>query len=107
MRLLSNPNRQPDASALPAACMITKNEEKHLPRCLASLEKLTDRINIVDMGSTDRTIEIAKSFGARVISSPWRKDFAYHRNESLAMSRARFNNVAEHRSRRCSPTKSA
>jgi len=85
----------PNVVPLVAACMITKNEEKHLPRCLASLDRMVDQINIVDTGSTDRTIEIARSFGANVVSSPWRNDFAFHRNESLDMSTARFNMVVD------------
>src|SRR5579875_3676582 len=47
-------------------CMIVKNEEKFLPRCLQSVAGVVDEINIVDTGSTDGTIEIARSFGARV-----------------------------------------
>ncbi len=40
-------------------CMIVKNEEQHLVRCLDSVAKLVDEIIIVDTGSTDRTVEIA------------------------------------------------
>jgi glycosyltransferase involved in cell wall biosynthesis len=51
--------------------IITKNEEINLPRCLSSLKNLSNDILIVDSGSTDRTIEIAKKFGARVIQMEW------------------------------------
>ena len=67
---------------LVSACMITKNEEQHIGRCLQSQQGFSDEIIVVDTGSTDRTVEIAKSFGARVVCSPWREDFAFHRNES-------------------------
>ncbi len=66
-----------------SACMIVKNEEEMLPDCLESIRDWVDEIIIVDTGSTDRTIEIAESFGAKVISQPWEGDFSKHRNYSL------------------------
>ena len=47
--------------------ILTKNEEKNLETCLRSIEGFAKRVLVVDSGSTDRTIEIAKSFGAEVI----------------------------------------
>lgn len=64
-------------------CMIVKNEERHLPGCLASVRDLVDEIVVVDTGSSDRTIEIAESFGAKVYHFQWIDDFAAARNESL------------------------
>jgi len=75
--------------------MIVRNEEQHIGRCLAGLDGLVDEIKIVDTGSTDRTIEIARSHGAEVVSSPWRNDFAFHRNESLAMAGGRYQLVID------------
>ena len=49
-----------------SVCMITKNEEVNIARCLQSLKPLADEIIIVDTGSTDRTKEIARVFGAQV-----------------------------------------
>lgn len=63
--------------------MIVKNEERVLSRCLASARALVDEIIVVDTGSTDRTIEIAESFGARVFYAPWENDFSKARNVSL------------------------
>lgn len=64
-------------------CMITKNEEKNIKACLDSMVNITDEIIIVDTGSTDRTIEIAKSYGAKVFSYKWNDDFSEARNISL------------------------
>ncbi len=64
--------------------MIVKNEEKHLPRCLASLQGLADEIVLVDTGSTDSTVAIATEFGAKVFHHVWADDFAKARNASLA-----------------------
>src|SRR3954469_19748819 len=46
-------------------CMIVKDEEEMLPRCLAAVKPAVDELIIVDTGSSDRTVEIAESFGAR------------------------------------------
>lgn len=64
-------------------CMIVKDEEEMLPRCLAAAAPAVDEIVIVDTGSTDRTIEIAREFGARVIERPWTGSFADARNASF------------------------
>lgn len=67
-----------------SVCMIVKNEEAMLGRALESVRELADELIVVDTGSTDRTVEIAQSFGARVLHHPWENDFAKHRNQSLA-----------------------
>ncbi len=64
-------------------CMIVKNEESHLPGCLSSAAPYVDEIVVVDTGSNDRSIEIAKSFGARIHHFQWINDFSAARNESL------------------------
>ena len=51
--------------------VITLNEEKRLPRTLESVKNLVDEIMIVDSGSTDRTEEIARSYGARFMFHEW------------------------------------
>lgn len=64
-------------------CMITKNEEKNIKACLESMINIADEIIIVDTGSTDKTVEIAKSYGAKVFSHKWNDDFSEARNVSL------------------------
>lgn len=69
-----------------SACLIVKNEERDLPRCLRSLEGAVDEVVVVDTGSTDRTVEIAKEFGAKVGYFEWCNDFAAARNASLDLA---------------------
>ncbi|MBY0310735.1 MAG: glycosyltransferase [Phycisphaerales bacterium] len=64
--------------------MIVKNEEGNLQACLESVRGLFDEIIVLDTGSTDRTVEIARSFGARVFDFVWVNDFAAARNAALA-----------------------
>ena len=65
-------------------CMIVKNEEEHLARCLHSAKPVVDEIIVVDTGSTDRSPVIARAFGANVFDQPWDNDFAKARNFSLS-----------------------
>ena len=60
--------------------MIVKNEAKWLGTCLKSVAALADEMVIGDTGSTDDTVAIAESLGARVINVPWTNDFAAARN---------------------------
>jgi len=64
-------------------CMIVKNEEAVLARCLDTVHDLVDEINIVDTGSTDSTVEIARRYTDRVFFFPWAGNFAEARNESF------------------------
>jgi tetratricopeptide (TPR) repeat protein len=64
-------------------CMIVRDEEEMLPRSLAAAAPAVDEIVIVDTGSTDRTVEIAQSFGARVIERDWTGSFSDARNASF------------------------
>ena len=64
-------------------CMIVKNEEEVLARCLNSVKDLVDEINIVDTGSDDRTVEIAKEYTDRVFFFEWTGRFTDARNESF------------------------
>lgn len=67
-------------------CMIVKNEEQNLPKCLKSLEGLVDEMIIVDTGSTDRTKEVAASFGAKIVDFKWTGDFSEARNFSFSLA---------------------
>ena len=64
-------------------CMIVKNEEKFLPRCLESVKDHVDEIIIVDTGSTDSTVEIAKRYNAKIYYHAWENSFSKARNYSL------------------------
>jgi tetratricopeptide (TPR) repeat protein len=74
---------QSGSSVKISLCMIVKDEETMLPRCLKSAQDFVDEIIVVDTGSTDRTVEIAQQFGAAVYHHPWKDDFADARNASL------------------------
>ena len=69
-----------------SVCMIVKNEEAVLARCLDSLKGIADEIVIVDTGSTDRTKEIASLYTSRIYDFTWIYDFAAARN--FAFSKA-------------------
>jgi tetratricopeptide (TPR) repeat protein len=66
--------------------MIVRNEERFLRDALTSVQGVVDEICIVDTGSTDGTVAIAESFGARISFLTWRDDFAWARNAALAMA---------------------
>jgi len=66
-----------------SACIIAKNEEKNLPRLLESIKGKFDEIILVDTGSTDKTVEIAKSYGCKVYHRKW-KGFADARNYAVS-----------------------
>ena len=66
--------------------MIVKNEEKFLEGCLQSVQGVADEIVIVDTGSSDRTIEIAKKYTDKIYDINWSDDFALARNEALRHS---------------------
>ncbi len=66
-----------------SACMIVKNEEEFLPNCLNSIKDAVDEIIIVDTGSTDNTVTIAKEFKAKVHHHPWNDSFSEARNHCL------------------------
>ena len=79
---------------MPAAlslCMVVKNEERNLARCLDSAAGLVGEIVLADTGSTDRTAEIAARYGARIVPFDFaRVDFAAARNHAMAAARGRW-----------------
>lgn len=66
-----------------ALCMIVKNEEKFIERCLRSISDYVQQIIIVDTGSTDRTVEICEQFTNDIYYYEWTNDFAAARNYAL------------------------
>ncbi len=83
MPIQEQPVAQKSGRPTISVCMIVRNEEKFLAQCLKSVKDATDEIVIVDTGSTDKTVEIAQSFGAKVYHHPWRNSFSEARNHSL------------------------
>lgn len=75
------------ARPLVSAAMIVRDEAATLGRCLASIAGWCDELVVVDTGSVDDTVEVARSFGARVDALPWTGDFAEARNRSLELAR--------------------
>ena len=73
-----------------SACLIVKNEEQRLSECLDSLQTLVDEIIIVDTGSTDRTVAIAKKYQARVFHFEWCDDFSQARNYAIAKAKGEW-----------------
>ena len=74
--------------------MIVKDEEKYLRDCLTAIKPILEQVHseliIVDTGSTDNTVEIAKEFTDRVYHSEWKGDFAEARNQALKRSRGKW-----------------
>ena len=65
--------------------VITFNEEIDLPKCLSTVKKIADEIIVVDSGSADNTLQIAKNFGAKTY---FRKFDNYSNQKNYAMSKA-------------------
>ena len=74
--------RQPTLSL----CMIVKDEERFLAQCLESVKDVVDEMIIVDTGSRDRTVEIAESYGAKILHHPWQGSFSEARNYGLGFA---------------------
>lgn len=72
------------------AVMIVKNEEKNLGGILSDIRDAVDEICIVDTGSSDGTVPLAESFGARIEYLPWSNDFSAARNHSLACAESDY-----------------
>lgn len=65
-------------------CMIVKNEEAVLERCISSTSGIADEVIVVDTGSSDQTVEIAKKLGCKVYRFNWCDDFSKARNYSFS-----------------------
>jgi len=71
-------------------CMIVRDEEESLPRCLESIKDIADEIIVVDTGSKDKTKEIALKYGAKIYDHPWEDNFSLHRNQALSYATKKF-----------------
>jgi tetratricopeptide (TPR) repeat protein len=72
------------------ANLIVRNEADDISRCLQSIRMIVDEIIVVDTGSDDGTADIARQFGATVISAEWEADFAKARNIALSHTSAEW-----------------
>ena len=68
-------------------CIICKNEEKRIERCINSVKGYVDEMIVVDTGSTDKTIDIVKKLGAKVFEIEWEDDFAKARNYAISKAK--------------------
>ncbi|MBV8084409.1 MAG: glycosyltransferase [Chloroflexi bacterium] len=73
-----------------SVCLIVRDEERNLERCLTSLRPLAADVVVVDTGSRDGTPALAKRLGARLFTFAWIDDFAAARNASLAHARGKW-----------------
>jgi tetratricopeptide (TPR) repeat protein len=69
-----------------SVCLIVKNEEQHLSKCLNSVKSIADEIILVDTGSSDRTVSFAKKHKAKIFHFPWCDDFSKARNYAIAQA---------------------
>ncbi|GHS89095.1 hypothetical protein AGMMS49957_11710 [Synergistales bacterium] len=73
-----------------AVVILTFNEERHIAAAIKSALQVTDEIIVIDSGSADKTIEIAKQYGARIFSRAWDNDFSAQRNFASDKTSARW-----------------
>ncbi len=71
-------------------CMIVKNEERFLKGCLESIRDLAGQIVVLDTGSTDGSMDIARAFNAEIHHFEWRDDFSAARNASIRHARGEW-----------------
>lgn len=70
-----------------SVCLLTRNEEKSLPRALRSVAGVADELIVVDTGSTDRTVAVGREGGAAVHAFAWDDDFSAARNFALGQAK--------------------
>lgn len=78
------------SAPLLSATLIVRDEQRNLRECLESIEGVAEEVIVVDTGSTDGSIELARELGAHVLSHPWRDDFAEARNVALEAARGKW-----------------
>lgn len=87
MQAPDSPRSKPDL----ALVVIARNEARCIARCLLSAREVVHRMLVLDTGSTDDTIAIARSCGAQVHQMPWTDDFSAARNAALELADADWN----------------
>ncbi|NML14881.1 tetratricopeptide repeat-containing glycosyltransferase family 2 protein [Azohydromonas caseinilytica] len=87
----ATPHAQPDL----ALVVIARDEARCIARCLQSAKAVVRRMLVLDTGSTDDTVAIARSCGAQVHHAPWNDDFAAARNLALELADADWNLVLD------------
>ena len=70
-----------------SACVIVKNEAENISTCLESVQKIVQQIIVVDTGSTDHTVDLAKKYGAEVYHYEWNNDFSAAKNFALGKAK--------------------
>lgn len=78
-----------------ALVVIARNEERCIARCINSASALVDKMVVLDTGSTDKTMAIAKACGAEVHQAIWTDDFSAARNTALALADADWNLILD------------
>jgi len=73
-----------------SVCLITRNEEKNIFRCLKSIRDIADEIILVDTGSTDNTLNIARNFKSKIFQTEWEEDFSKARNFALDQAQGQW-----------------
>ena len=73
-----------------SACVIVKNEEKNIPTWLACMKKIANEMIVVDTGSADATVKLAKDGGAQVYDYKWDNDFSAAKNFALDQAKGNW-----------------
>jgi glycosyltransferase involved in cell wall biosynthesis len=83
LKQVQNQNKEVKNRPAVSLCMIVKNEERYLDDCLKSVKNVADEIIIIDTGSKDRTVEIARKYTDKIYFHPWKDSFSEARNHYL------------------------
>jgi glycosyltransferase involved in cell wall biosynthesis len=78
-----------------SAVIIAKNESRSIKRCIDSVIAYVDQVVVLDTGSTDDTVEIALSSGAKVYQDEWKNDFSLARNTVLKHADSNWNLIID------------
>ena len=69
-------------------CLIAKDEENNISRCIESVQDIIDELVVVDTGSRDNTVKIAESLGAKIYHYPWDDNFSNARNFAMGQAKS-------------------